>query len=101
MVSYAPPLQPGAFLNVCLTEPDAIRICLAAGVFNRRSTGVLVFIDFQHYIKPAHIFCSIAELHRNAQAKKDHKTKRLQAVTEVLKTFRWRVLEILNLPSGV
>ncbi|KAH9362670.1 hypothetical protein HPB48_001233 [Haemaphysalis longicornis] len=81
VVSDMPPLGPG----IRLMEPDVMWICLQTGVLSKHMVGALVFLDFQHYREPAHIYRAIMGLFQDALGRKQPESTRMLAFAEDLR----------------
>ncbi|XP_077537754.1 uncharacterized protein LOC144149902 [Haemaphysalis longicornis] len=82
VASDTPPLGPG----IRLMEPVVMWICLQTGVLKKRMVGALVFLDFQLYREPAHIYHAITGLFQGALGRKQPESTRMLAFAEDLRT---------------
>lgn len=92
-VSSESPLEPTTFEDICLVEPDVLRTCLVSGALNKYSIGTLIFLDFQHYLDPRHVYRYVVELYQNELGIKEPASTRLLAFTGNLEVSSVRNLE--------
>lgn len=78
---------------ICLIEPAVMQACLGSGTLDRHEIGTLIFLDFEHYLNPTHVYRDIIGLYHNAEGMRHPTSTRLLAFTKDLQVSSLENLE--------